>query len=45
MFGLSRLRIVEIGIALLLTLAAVLCVGLAVRVAEEAPIDATSQGE
>ena len=34
MFGLARLRIVEIGVALLLTLAALLFVGLTVWAAE-----------
>jgi copper(I)-binding protein len=39
MFGLSKLRIVEIGIALLLTLAALICVGLTVWAAEIARIE------
>ncbi len=39
MFGLTRLRIVEIGIALLLTLAALLFVGLTVWAAEMARIE------
>jgi hypothetical protein len=34
MFGLARLRIVEIGVALLLTLAALIFVGLTVWAAE-----------
>ncbi len=40
MFGLTRLRIVEIGIALLLTLAALLFVGFTVWAAEAARIEA-----
>ena len=39
MFGLTKLRIVEIGIALLLTLAALLFVGLTVWAAEMARIE------
>ena len=39
MFGLTRLRIVEIGVALLLTLAAMLFVGLTVWAAEMAEIE------
>jgi copper(I)-binding protein len=39
MFGLTRIRIVEIGVALLLTLAAILCVGLTVWAAEMAQIE------
>jgi len=39
MFGLTRLRIVEIGVALLLTLAALLFVGLTVWAAEMARIE------
>ena len=39
MFGLTRLRIVEIGVALLLTLAALLFVGLTVWAAEIGEID------
>ncbi len=39
MFGLTRLRIVEIGVALLLTLAAILFVGLTVWAAEIARIN------
>jgi copper(I)-binding protein len=39
MFGLTRLRIVEIGVALLLTLAALLLVGLTVWAAEIAQIE------
>jgi len=39
MFGLARLRIIEIGVALLLTLAAILFVGLTVWAAEMAQID------
>lgn len=39
MFGLTRIRIVEIGVALLLTLAAILFVGLTVWAAELACID------
>jgi copper(I)-binding protein len=39
MFGLTRLRIVEIGVALLLTLAAILFVGLTVWAAEMAQIE------
>jgi hypothetical protein len=42
MHGPTRLRIFEIGIALLLTLAALACVGLAVRVSQEAPIETPS---
>ena len=39
MFGLTRIRIVEIGVALLLTLAAILFVGLTVWAAEMAEIE------
>jgi copper(I)-binding protein len=39
MFGLSRLRIVEIGVALLLTLAALIFVGVTVWAAETGPIE------
>jgi copper(I)-binding protein len=39
MFGLTKLRIIEIGVALLLTLAALLFVGLTVWAAEIAPIE------
>ena len=39
MFGLTRIRIVEIGVALLLTLAAMLFVGLTVWAAEMAEIE------
>lgn len=39
MFGLARIRIVEIGVALLLTLAAILFVGLTVWAAEMAQIE------
>jgi periplasmic copper chaperone A len=39
MFGLTRIRIVEIGVALLLTLAALLFVGLTVWAAETGQID------
>ena len=39
MFGLTRIRIVEIGVALLLTLAAILFVGLTVWAAEMARIE------
>jgi periplasmic copper chaperone A len=39
MFGLARLRIIEIGVALLLTLAAILFVGLTVWAAEMAHVD------
>ena len=39
MFGLARLRIIEIGVALLLTLAAILFVGLTVWAAEMVQID------
>jgi periplasmic copper chaperone A len=39
MFGLTRIRIVEIGVALLLTLAAILFVGLTVWAAEMAQIE------
>ena len=39
MFGLARLRIIEIGVAVLLTLAAILFVGLTVWAAEMAQID------
>ena len=39
MFGLSRLRIVEIGVALLLTLAALMFVGLTVWAAERGRIE------
>jgi periplasmic copper chaperone A len=39
MFGLTRIRIVEIGVALLLTLAALLFVGLTVWAAELTPIE------
>lgn len=39
MFGLTRLRIIEIGVALLLTLAALLFVGLTVWAAEVARIE------
>ena len=39
MFGLTRIRIVEIGVALLLTLAAILFVGLTVWAAEIARIE------
>lgn len=39
MFGLTRIRIVEIGVALLLTLAAILSVGLTVWAAETGQID------
>jgi len=41
MFGLTRIRIVEIGVALLLTLAAILFVGLTVWAAEVAEIEVT----
>ena len=39
MFGLSKLRIVEIGVALLLTLAALIFVGLTVWAAETARLE------
>lgn len=39
MFGLTRIRIIEIGVALLLTLAAILFVGLTVWAAEMAEIE------
>ena len=39
MFGLTRLRIVEVGIALLLTLAALLFVGLTVWAKDVTPIE------
>ena len=39
MFGLTRLRIVEVGIALLLTLAALLFVGLTVWAKDVMPIE------
>jgi len=39
MFGLSKLRIFEIGVALLLTLAAIIFVGLTVWAAETGRID------
>jgi copper(I)-binding protein len=39
MFGLARLRIIEIGVALLLTLAAILFVGVTVWAAEMVQID------
>jgi len=41
MFGLTRLRIVEIGVAILLTLAALLFVGLTVWAAEMARVEVT----
>jgi len=42
MFGLSRLRIVEIGVALLLTLAALIFVGITVWAAEAGPIEVSA---
>lgn len=39
MFGLTRLRVVEVGIALLLTLAALLFVGLTVWAKDVTPIE------
>ena len=39
MFGLTRLRIVELGIALLLTLAALLFIGLTVGAKDVTPIE------
>lgn len=44
MFGLTRLRIVEIGVALLLTLAALIFIGLTVWAEEVAGIEMTSNG-
>jgi hypothetical protein len=44
MFGLSKLRLVEIGIALLLTLAALIFVGLTVWAAETGRISVADAG-
>lgn len=44
MFGLTRLRIFEIGVALLLTLAALIFVGLTVWAEETADLETASDG-
>ncbi|MFO7477527.1 MAG: hypothetical protein R6X03_04115 [Methyloceanibacter sp.] len=44
MFGLTRLRIVEIGVALLLTLAALIFVGLTVFAEDVARLQAVKDG-